>query len=320
MRRGIDFTAGRRKSCACRAKGARRRMVQTSEARPSVGTRVASTAKIPMSQLFQATYRATQPIPPAPISASADLYRIFENQGYLTLDNVVDPIRLEVLRASLLLEYNRKRQEGALFEGGGTVSGHLNCFPGAASRFVYETLEEKGIFDIVRRLSPAPLRLPNVGCNLNLPGSAPQNEHIDGYTAQPFLIVNVAATDTNLSNGAMEILLGTHRKDYKYWELMLDKPERRRLCMKQGDVVIRTSRLWHRGMSNHTERARPMLAFTWEDGGSARVDPYDVHEGRVAFLPNRYGTGRLDRIRERAFASAPRLGSVYCAIRSMLKA
>jgi Phytanoyl-CoA dioxygenase (PhyH) len=242
----------------------------------------------------------------------------FANDGYLVFDRVVDERRLEGLCADVLREFETCKAGGRLFNGGGTVSGHLNCFPGGGSRFVYETLEERGIFDVVRLLSPEPLREPNIGCNLNLPGSRPQNEHVDGYAARPFLIVNVAAQDTDVENGAMEIMCGTHRRSYKYWQLLVDRPERRRLCLKRGDVVIRISTLWHRGMPNLRHQARPMLAFTWENGGT-QSDPYRVNDGNITFFPNRYGTGWHDRLRERAFATAPRAGTAYCAVRSLFK-
>jgi hypothetical protein len=253
------------------------------------------------------------------ITLTDAMRRAFAQNGYLTFEGVVDKEKLDVVRADILHAYARAKDTGRLFTGGGTVSGHLNCFPGAASRFVYETLEDRGIFDIVRALSPVRLRAPNIGCNLNLAGSRQQNEHVDGYASEPFLIVNVAARDTDLANGAMEVLPGTHDQTYKYWQLALARPERRRLVMKQGDVAIRTSALWHRGMPNSTGEARPMLAFTWEDGGSTRGDPYSVNEGNIAFFPNRYGTGWRAQVRERAFVAAPRLGLLYRVVRSLLE-
>jgi hypothetical protein len=244
---------------------------------------------------------------------------MFADTGFLLFREVVDARKLDVVRADVLREYARVKEAGGLFSGGGTMSGHLNCFPGAGSRFVYETLENRGIFDIVRELSAAPLRAPNIGCNLNLPGSGPQNEHVDGYAKDPFLIVNVAARDTDLANGAMEVLPGTHRKTYKYWQLLLESPPRRRLVMKRGDVAIRTSALWHRGMPNSTDEPRPMLAFTWEDGGSTRDDPYEVNDGNIAFFPNRFGTGWRAQLRERAFVAAPRVGLAYRAVQSFFE-
>ncbi len=242
-----------------------------------------------------------------------------EQDGFLLLKDAVPRAPLRELSQLLLESYREQAARGALFQGGGSVSGHLNCFPGAASRFVWQALESNGVFDFVRSLSTTPLRLPNVGCNLNLPGSAPQNEHVDGYARAPFLIVNVAAVDTNVLNGAMEVMVGSHLRTSKYWQIALSQRNRRRPIMSQGDALVRFSTLWHRGMPNRSIEPRPMLAFTWEDGGSREDDPYLVHGGRITFLPNRFRTDWKGRLSERAFVKAPRLGRAYCIARSLLE-
>ena len=243
----------------------------------------------------------------------------FERDGYLLFEGIVPREPLATLSRDIREQWRSDSASGALFVGGGTVSGHLNCFPGAGSRFVYDALESKGIFEIVAALSSEPLRKPYIGCNLNLPGSSPQNEHVDGYASRPFLVANVAAVDTDLQNGAMEIVRGTHQREYKYWEIALRGADKQRVPLKQGDVVIRVSTLWHRGMPNFTDTPRPMLAFTWEDGGSPAEDPYAIHGGRITFLPNRYRTDWKGRLIERAFVAAPRLGTAYRAARSLFE-
>lgn len=248
-----------------------------------------------------------------------DLAREFAENGYLKLDRVVDEAPLLALGKELAHAFELAKERGELLEGGGAISGHLNCFPGASSSFVLDALANRGVLRLMSALSPKPLRQPNVGCNFNLPGSSRQNEHIDGYAADPFLVLNVAVVDTTLENGAMEILSRTHRRQYKYWEIMFERPERLRLCMRPGDVLIRTSALWHRGMPNRSASARPMLAFTWEDGGSRLPDPYAVHGGRITFLPNRYHTDWKGRLRERAFVKAPRLGTAVRIVQSMFE-
>jgi hypothetical protein len=249
---------------------------------------------------------------------SEDVRRAFAVDGCAVIRDIVSKPRLQKLRAELSAEFARVRSSGALFSGGGMFSGHLNCFPGAPSRFAYDELVEAGVIDLLRELSPQAVRMPNIGCNFNLPSSRAQNCHIDGYASQAFAIVNVAVVDTTLVNGALELTPGSHLKQYKYHEFVLARRPARRITMNTGDVLIRTSSLWHRGMPNKSTSVRPMLGFTWEEGGSPLEDPYTIHDGEIRFLPNRYGLDLAGQIRERAFAALPALGSSYLFARSIL--
>jgi hypothetical protein len=248
-----------------------------------------------------------------------DLSSAFAREGYVTLPNVVSKSRLAILTDELRGEYARARANGEMFSGGGVISGHLNCFPGAQSRFVYEELEQYGVFDLVKDLSPSATRMPNIGCNLNLPNSSAQNAHADGCAASPFLIVNVVPIDTDLKNGAIEVTPGTHLREYKYWQYALSGKPAIRVCMSAGDVIVRSSMLWHRGMPNMSNAIRPMLAFTWENGGSDLTDPYTAHGGKVTLLTNRYAQNLSGRLSERAFASLPTLGKGYLFVRSVFQ-
>src|SRR3982074_2089310 len=210
-----------------------------------------------------------------------DVSSRFARDGYVTLPHVVAKSRLAALSEQLRGEYIRARAAGELFSGGGMISGHLNCFPGAQSRFVYDELEQYGVFDLVRNLSPSATRMPNIGCNLNLPNSSAQNPHADVYAGSAFLIVNVAPIDTGLKNGAMEVTPGTHLSEYKYWQYALSGKPAIRTRMSAGDVIVRSSMLWHRGMPNMSNATRPMLSFTWENGGSDLTDPYTAHGGKI---------------------------------------
>jgi hypothetical protein len=248
-----------------------------------------------------------------------DLSSRFAREGYVTLPSVVSKSRLAALAEELRSEFARARANGELFSGGGTISGHLNCFPGAQSRFVYDELEPYGVFDFVRKLSPSALRMPNVGCNLNLPNSSAQNPHVDGYAETAFIIVNVVPIDTDIGNGAMEVTPGTHLREYKYWQYALSGKPAIRMPASVGDVIVRSSMLWHRGMPNRSKAIRPMLAFTWEDGGSNLSDPYTAHGGKITLLTNRYAQNLSGRLRERAFASLPALGKSYLFMRSLVQ-
>jgi ectoine hydroxylase-related dioxygenase (phytanoyl-CoA dioxygenase family) len=237
--------------------------------------------------------------------------RQFLENGYVVFRGVVDPDWLTQHNQQLFAEFDRLNDDGPLFAGGGgMVMGHLNCFPGEQVRFVYDTLVERGIIDLVRALWPRAVRLPNVGCNFNLPRSNPQNYHMDGYAADAFPILNIASVDTDRVNGALDVLERTHSAPFKYWQIVVDRPKSLRLPLKQGDVMIRSSMLWHRGMPNRSCRARPMLAFTWEDGGSSLDDPFKKNAGKIAFYPNRYGTNVAGKVREHAYVLAPGVNSI----------
>ena len=253
-------------------------------------------------------------------SERASLKKTFETEGYFIVNNVVSATKLAELHRNLTSTFTQAKESGDLFSGGGLVSGHLNCFPGAGSRFVYEALEARGIVDLIREIEPNATRLPNIGCNFNLPGSVTQHYHADRDFTKAFMIANVAVVDTVVENGAIELIAGSHHKFYKYWRFALERPYRNsiRVPMRQGDVMVRTSNVWHRGMPNRTAVARPMLALTWEDGGSTHADPFAVEEGKITFRPNWFQPTRLGRIRERIFVSVPASYSAYRIVSSLV--
>jgi hypothetical protein len=235
-------------------------------------------------------------------------WHFFAENGYLILRDMVSKEKLSRLNEMVLQEFERLKMTGALFTGGGSLAGHLNCAPGEESRFAYDELQSRGIAELLKAFSSkaagGPLR---VGLNLNLPKSVAQNYHIDGYFADAFLIVNVAVVDTDEANGAIEIAPGTHKRPYKYWQFALEGLRKRRLRvpMKQGDVLVRPSNLWHRGMPNRASVARPMLGFTFGEKGMDSGEPFRIDDGKITFQPNRFKTNLLGRLRERTYVTAP---------------
>lgn len=240
--------------------------------------------------------------------------REYAEDGYFILRNKVSQEGLSQLHASLSGEFDRAVRSGTLFAGGGTLSGHLNCFPGAGARFAYDSLEHTGVLDLARNLHPKMQRMPYVGCNFNLPGSYTQHWHTDRPFTRDFMIINIAVVDTSIENGATDMIPGTHKRFYKYTRFVLERCERnsRRVLMKRGDVMVRNSNVWHRGMKNLTSNPRPMLAFTWEDGGNTDADPFNAYGGQIRFLPNWFKLTPMGRMRERLFVKVP---ATYTALR-----
>ncbi len=243
----------------------------------------------------------------------------FERDGYFVIPGLIPREMLVNLNRDLSTAFTAMEKEGALFAGGGRLSGHLNCFPGQQSRFLYEILSEAGIIDLIKQIDPKVVRMPNIGCNYNLPGSTTQHYHTDYDFSRGFMIANVAVVDTTIANGAMEAAPGTHTKYYPYWRFALERAARNslRVEMKQGDVMVRTSSMWHRGMPNMTKVARPMLAMTWEDGGSQLPDPFLKDGGAIKFYPNWFKPTTAGRIRERTTVAAPLIYSSYRFVSSL---
>jgi ectoine hydroxylase-related dioxygenase (phytanoyl-CoA dioxygenase family) len=244
----------------------------------------------------------------------------FGINGYAILRNIVPREGLTALHKALKEKFDLASRSGALFSGGGLVSGHLNCFPGAGSRFAYDTLQERGIIDLMKELHPKVLRMPFLGLNFNLPGSHTQHYHIDRPFTRDFMIANVAVVDTVIENGAIDVIPGSHKRFYKYTQFVLERCQRHamRLPLNQGDVLVRSSNLWHRGMTNRSNAPRPMLAFTWEDGGSEEADPFAAGGGEIRFLPNWFKPTRIGRLRERLFVKVPLTYSALRFARSLL--
>jgi hypothetical protein len=202
------------------------------------------------------------------------------------------------------------------FKGGGSITGHLNCFPGPSARFAYDEISAYGIVEAIYATRAGASSRLRVTLNYNLPGSVSQHYHMDGLYTDDFLICNVAVVDTNLENGAIDLLPGTHRTFLPFWKYATQRAYRRstRIEMSRGDVLLRKSNVWHRGMPNRSEVARPMLSFTFGEKGAPQGDPFD---GEMVFYPNWYTTSRAGVLRERVFVSAPWSYSAYRFVKSL---
>ena len=136
-----------------------------------------------------------------------------------------------------------------------------------------------------------------------------------------FLICNIAVVDTDTVNGAIDVLPGTNREFYKFWRYALERKYKltTRVPLAQGDVVVRKSTLWHRGMPNRSATPRPMMAITFGEmeKDELEADPFMVNDGKVVFYPNWYKTSRLGQLRERIFVAAPITYSAWRFARSL---
>jgi ectoine hydroxylase-related dioxygenase (phytanoyl-CoA dioxygenase family) len=245
----------------------------------------------------------------------------YDEQGFVVVRGVVPKAGLVSLTLALGEALSRARVNGVLFEGGGgTMAGHINCYPGEPSRFAFDALVQHGVVELIRDINPELAGAVRAGCNMNLPNSVAQNWHIDGAFHKDFMIANVAVVDTVIQNGAIDLLPESHKRPEPYWRLAFARGFRshRRVEMGQGDVLVRSSRLWHRGMPNLSGAVRPMLGFTFGEVSGTTGDVFSAHGGAIQFSPNRFATSRLGKLRERSYVAAPFAHEVLRIARSLL--
>jgi len=149
--------------------------------------------------------------------------------------------------------------------------------------------------------------------NANLPGSIYQDFHPDSNSESEYTVVNIALVDTDLVNGSTELVPGSHASKLDYRSFVLDGHSRRgvRPPMLRGDMVLRTSTLWHRGTPNRSDAMRPMLALLYTPVrlGVGRLAASEL-EGPVYFYGNRFGAGLKGRTMEFLAVHAPWFGHV----------
>jgi hypothetical protein len=240
-------------------------------------------------------------------------------RGFVLIRGAVPEDLIEEFGEKLLSEYERARSTDELFKGGGSISGHLNCYPGAPARPVYDQLVQRGLLDVVGAVDPLAVTRVRPTLNFNLPGSTAQHYHTDGLFTEAFVICNVAVVDTDEHNGAIDLLPGTHHDFCPYWRFVLERRRRlsTRVSMSSGDVLLRMSTVWHRGMPNRSSSPRPLLSLTFGEASAPEGDPFDLKNGRIYFYPNWFSTSRLGRLRERAFVTVPLSYSTYRFARSV---
>jgi hypothetical protein len=223
--------------------------------------------------------------------------------GYSVIPGVVPRPRLAEYSEKLLEAYRATPK----FRGGGSMMGHLNCLPGPSARFIVEAIEARGIREAVHMACPELPRTVRATMNYNLPGSKVQHYHMDGIYTRDYIICNVAVVDTDLVNGAIDLLPSTHREFYPFWRYALERKYRltTRVPMAQGDVLLRRSTLWHRGMPNRSDAPRPLFSLTIGERIPPVDDPIQSNPDEIQFYANWYSTSRLGVVRERVEVMFP---------------
>tara|TARA_Y100000389_G_C17370432_1_gene468722 strand:- start:308 stop:1069 length:762 start_codon:yes stop_codon:yes gene_type:complete len=183
----------------------------------------------------------------------------FDKNGFVILKNFIQDEDFnsicEKLKKDVLIEFNK------LEKTGGSLMGNLNISPGSYSKIIFEKFNTKEFQNIIKEISKKNLSSFDIisGGNLNFQYNYNQHFHTDSKFDSSFLIINIVTEDISETNGPLEIIPGTQKNKLPYWKILFKKSLK--IIAKRGDLIIRTSNLWHRGTINFSQNPRLLLAY-----------------------------------------------------------
>ena len=200
--------------------------------------------------------------------------------GFVVFHRAIDPIHIEVLRERMIADVDAiLALDDVPYQFN---NGHLQQDPPPFPPYLFSDVL---VNDLVAELSTAVLgegvKNAFYSGNTCLPSPHHQPLHVDSGQLWPNLaeatpaynlVVNVPVVDATPENGSTELWPGTHLDTTIVQGDDIKVPaetenRRRDECppvqpsVPVGSVLIRDMRLWHRGMPNHTDQARPMIAM-----------------------------------------------------------
>lgn len=201
--------------------------------------------------------------------------------GYVILVDVVSHAHLDLLREKMDEDLRTLMTASVLpFQ---FVTGHLQQDPPPFTPYVFrDVVANPFIIQVSKQVLGEGVFNSFYSGNTNCPGSGVQPVHVDTgqlwrglKMAHPAasLVVNIAPMDVTEHNGSVELWPGSHLDTSVALDDATIKVEERivearreivppvRGNTKKGSVLIRDMRLWHRGMPNHSDRPRQMIAM-----------------------------------------------------------
>jgi len=208
---------------------------------------------------------------------------------------------------------------------GGQTYGHLNATIGNHAKTILEAIKDKGLLELIAREYDLDLNdyFITCGCNINLPGSKKQHIHRDTNFNDSKIIINIPLVPVNEKNGSIEVFPGTNKYPLSFLDFLLKKskftPER--INTNLGDIFIRDSNLFHRGMENLSSEPRIMIALTLSKKDIATTEEMDAPVGgeEIKFLNNWFENDTKGRFFEHIYMHLPILRSSKRIIASLIK-
>lgn len=201
--------------------------------------------------------------------------------GFVVLHRAIDPNHIAVLRERMLADADKiLALDDVPYQ---FKNGHLQQDPPPFPPYLFrDVLANDLVVDVTQAVLGEGVKNAFYSGNTCLPNPHQQPLHVDSGQLWPDLdqatpaynlVVNVPIVDTTPHNGSTELWPGTHLDTTRAISdgdiKLAPADEERRRAERQplqpnipaGSVLIRDMRLWHRGMPNHSEQARPMIAM-----------------------------------------------------------
>jgi ectoine hydroxylase-related dioxygenase (phytanoyl-CoA dioxygenase family) len=203
------------------------------------------------------------------------------DDGFVVLNDVINLAHIDALRERMLEDLQAiLAREDTPFNWNAT---NVQQDPPPFHPYLFrDVLLNDMAIAVTKAILGAGLKNTFYSGNTALPGDFKQPVHPDmaqlwpNLTVAPpphALIVNVPVVDMSAENGSTELWPGTHLDTRMFVqkghiEVPEEWVEARRAevppiqpSVRKGSLLIRDGRLWHRGMPNHTDAPRPMIAM-----------------------------------------------------------
>ncbi|MBX3013501.1 MAG: phytanoyl-CoA dioxygenase family protein [Caldilineaceae bacterium] len=207
----------------------------------------------------------------------AQAVQAVREDGYVVLANAVAPDHLDVVRERMEAD-SQILLNAQKWGGAGEVAGHLQQGPPPFAPYIFRDIVAN---PFAIQVSTALLgegsfnRFYNG--NANTPGSGTQPLHADTPHLWPdltvahpthALVVNLTLIDATEETGATELWPGTHAVPMNGGRVSAEMEAARRAVVppvraiaRKGSILLRDMRLWHRGVPNHSQVIRHMIAM-----------------------------------------------------------
>jgi ectoine hydroxylase-related dioxygenase (phytanoyl-CoA dioxygenase family) len=244
-----------------------------------------------ITQKAPAATTEMQPMPPEQLAAAVAAVK---REGFVVVEDVIDGEHVAALREKMLADLPLiLAREDAPFNW---HAGNVQHDPPPLPPYLFrDVLLNDQVIAVTKAILGAGLKNSYYSGNTAMPGGKEQPVHVDTgqlwpdleHPTPPYgLVVNVPVVDMSRENGSTELWPGTHHDTTVFIQqgdikIPMELVEKRRQVLppiqpsvRAGSVLIRDIRLWHRGMPNHTDQPRPMIAMIhwvswWSTGGVA---------------------------------------------------